>query len=108
MYSESLERKIIYFWIVKYNYFITDIFTDKNEAKEKFKVIENIFVSYLNYKYLDNNTFDENIVSILKDISYDQILNSISILEEELPKLDFNVNFKLWLDSLFSRLVIGG
>ena len=93
---------------IKYNYFITDVFTDKNEAKEKFKVIENIFVSYLNYKYLDNNNFDENIVSILKDISYDQILNSISILEEELPKLDFNVNFKLWLDSLFSRLVIGG
>ena len=44
----------------------------------------------MNLTYLDNNTFDENIVSILKDISYDQILNSISILEEELPKLDFS------------------
>lgn len=93
---------------IKYNYFINEVFSDKNEAKEKFKVIENIFISYLNYKYLEKDTFDGNIVSILKDVSYENILNSLSILEEELPKLDFNVNFKLWLDSLFSRLVIGG
>lgn len=93
---------------IKYNYFINDVLTDKNIARDKFKIIENILVSYLNYKYLDNIEFDENIKSILNDISYDKILNSLSIIEEEIPKLDFNVNFKLWLDCLFSRLVIGG
>ena len=83
------------------------MFVDKNIALDKFKVIENIIVSYLNYEYCDIN-IDEKIVSILKDSSSNKLLLILSIFEEEIPKLEFNVNFKLWLDSLFSRLFIGG
>ena len=36
------------------------------------------------------------------------MLNYLSIIEEELPKLDFNVNYKLWIDSLFSKFILGG
>ena len=64
-------------------------------------------VSYLNYEYCDNS-IDDKIISILKDSSTDKLLLSLSIFEEEIPRLEFNVNFKLWLDSLFSRLVNGG
>ena len=94
-------------FFIKYNYFLNNVFVDKNIALDKFKVIENIIVSYLNYEYCDIN-IDEKIVSILKDSSSNKLLLILSIFEEEIPKLEFNVNFKLWLDSLFSRLVIGG
>ena len=94
-------------FFIKYNYFLNNVLVDKNIALEKFKIIENIIVSYLNYEYCDNS-IDDKIISILKDSSTDKLLLSLSIFEEEIPKLEFNVNFKLWLDSLFSRLVNGG
>ena len=93
---------------IGYNHFINDILIDKSVAIEKFRSVENILVSYLNYKYLGSDNFDKEIVSILENISNEQILNCLSILEEELPKLEFNVNFKLWIDSLFSKMTIGG
>ena len=71
-------------------------------------MIENILISYLNYEYLDNSNCDDRIIKLLRDCSNEKILNSLSIFEEELPKLEFNVNFKLWIDSLFSKLIIGG
>lgn len=94
-------------FFIKYNYFLSNVLVDKNIALEKFKIIENIIVSYLNYEYCDNS-IDDKIISILKDSSTDKLLLSLSIFEEEIPRLEFNVNFKLWLDSLFSRLVNGG
>ena len=93
---------------IKYNYFMNNILVDKNICLNKFKIIENIIVSYLNYKYCDDKSIDDRIVSILNNISNDKLLNILSIFEEELPKLEFNVNFKLWIDSLFAKLVIGG
>jgi len=94
-------------FFIKYNYFLSNVLVDKNIALEKFKIIENIIVSYLNYEYCDNS-IDDKIILILKDSSTDKLLLSLSIFEEEIPRLEFNVNFKLWLDSLFSRLVNGG
>ena len=93
---------------IKYNYFIKNVFVDKEVAKDKFRMIENILISYLNYEYLDNSNCDDRIIKLLRDCSNEKILNSLSIFEEELPKLEFNVNFKLWIDSLFSKLIIGG
>ena len=51
---------------------------------------------------------DKNVLSIVSKSDNNTLLNVISIIEEELPKLKFNVNYKLWLDSLFSKLTIGG
>lgn len=93
---------------IRYNYFITNVLVDKNLAIEKFKTIENIFINYLDYQYLENNRCDDKIISLLDDCSSEKILNLLSIIEKEMPKLEFNVNFKLWIDSLFSKLIIGG
>ena len=57
----------------------------------------------MNYQRVPND-----IISILDNIGNDKILIYLSIIEDEIPKLDFNVNYKLWLDSLFSRFVLGG
>ena len=44
---------------------------------------------------------------ILCDVKSVQIANFISIIENELSKLEYNVNYKLWLDSLFAKLIGG-
>ena len=36
------------------------------------------------------------------------LINIISVIEDEIQKLNFNVNYKLWLDSMFAKLIGGG
>ena len=92
---------------IKYNSIIADVIPDKDIAKNKLSEIETIIISYLDNKY-ENNEIDENLVKLFKDVDSKKLLNSLSIIEEEIKKLEFNVNYKLWLDSLFSKLTIGG
>jgi len=91
------------YYFIQYNSLIKDTFVDKNVLKEQLMVVENVLLSYLE----NSNSSDENIVSMLKSFDNKQIVKILSILEEEIPKLSFNVNFKLWLDSLFSKLIGG-
>ena len=39
------------------------------------------------------------------EVTDKEIIKIISIIEEYLPKLVYNVNYKLWLDAIFSELV---
>ena len=92
---------------IKYNSFINDIIPDKDSVKYKLSEIENIIISYLNNKYI-NEKIDEKLIKIMENIDNNKLLNILKIVEEEVKKLEFNVNYKLWLDSLFSKLTIGG
>lgn len=93
---------------INYQDIITNILPDKVIAKERFMKLEELLVGYL--KYLSDNNFrcSDEVISILKDVKSVQIANFISIIENELSKLEYNVNYKLWLDSLFAKLIIGG
>ena len=94
-------------FFIKYNSIITEVIPDKDIAREKLKKLENIIISYLDKKY-EEKEIDEKLVKLFKNINSKKLLNSLSIIEEEIKKLEFNVNYKLWLDSLFSKLTIGG
>ena len=94
-------------FFLKYNSIITEVIPDKDIARDKLSEIENIIISYLDNKY-ENKEIDEKLVKLFKDVDSKKLLNSLSIIEEEIKKLEFNVNYKLWLDALFSRLTIGG
>ena len=94
-------------FFIKYNSIITDLVPDKDIARNKLKKLENIIISYLDNKY-EEKQIDEKLVKLFKDIDSKKLLNSLSIIEEEIKKLEFNVNYKLWLDALFSKLTIGG
>ena len=95
-------------FFVKYNYFVNNIIEDKNVAKERFVSIEEIIIYYLNYYYKATDGLDSKIINILEDVDNNNLLKYLSIIEEELLKLDYNINYKLWIDSLFSKLIIGG
>ena len=92
---------------IKYNSIIVDVIPDKDIARNKLYEIETIIISYLNNKY-ENKEIDEKLVKLFKNVDCKKLLNVLNIIEEEIKKLEFNVNYKLWLDSLFSRLTIGG
>ncbi len=94
-------------FFIKYSSITTDIIPDKDIAREKLSEIENIIISYLNNKY-EEKQIDEKLDKLFKDIDSKKLLNILSIIEEEIKKLEFNVNYKLWLDALFSKLTIGG
>ena len=90
----------------KYNYFLNNIIVDKIVANDNFIKVENIIVSYLNYKYKSN--VDNPIYKVFDGISDESLISKISTIEQEISKLDYNVNYKLWLDCLFSKLSMGG
>lgn len=84
---------------VNYNDIINNIIPDKNICLTKMKIIQNILVDYIVKK--DNNVY----YNVLKNIDDNIIINLSLIIEDYLKKLEFNVNYKLWLDSLFSSII---
>lgn len=92
---------------INYQDIVTNIIPDKVIAKERLVKVEELLINYL--KYLSSNEFScrEEVIRILKDVKSVQIANFISIIEGEISKLEYNVNYKLWLDSLFSKLIGG-
>ena len=96
-----------YDFFIKYKN-ILDIYPDKILISDNLKIVESIIISFINDKYDITNLLDKDVISLFTGINDNVLLGKISILEEELSKLDFNVNYKLWLDSLFSKLIIGG
>ena len=67
---------------------------------------ENIIINYLNSLSLNVN-FNEDLKYLFKNKSEEKLIYIISVIEEEIQKLSFNVNYKLWLDGLFCRLIGG-
>ena len=95
-------------FFLQYNYLINKEIVDKTIFKEKLQKIEHIFINYLNCKFEKSlEKAEEDLNVLLKKCDDKDIIKYISIIEEEIPKLEFNVNFKLWLDSFFSKLVGG-
>lgn len=91
-----------------YQYIIENVISDKNSAVEILSQVEKIFINYLNY-LADKENFlcNSEVVDLLSSVSADKITDFIAIIEEEMKKLEFNVNYKLWLDCLFARLIGG-
>ncbi len=91
---------------INYNYIYNKILPDKNVAKERLMELENIYISYLNYISC-NYKYDINqdIITILKDVNINKLTKYISIIESEIQRLEYNVNYKLWLDNLYAKFV---
>ena len=84
---------------INYNDIIDHILPDKVLANERLKTVEEIFVQYLEKKNTELSQY-------LIKLSSDCIIKYILIIEEYLQKLQYNVNYKLWLDSFFAKLLV--
>lgn len=85
---------------IHYKEILDNILVDKNKAKEVFEQVEKIILGYLGGKL--NSDYD---LTIFKEIEKKTLLKYVSIIEEEIPKLVYNINYKLWLDSIYTRFV---
>ena len=83
---------------IRYKEILDSMLPEKTVAKEVFDSIEKIFIQYLSGH--ENKQF-----SFLNSCNREHLLSYITIIEEEIPKLMYNINYKLWLDSIFSRFV---
>lgn len=92
---------------INYNDILTNILPDKVTAKERLIELENILISYLKYLTYSEFTCNSEVISILSGVKSSYITNLISIIESELKKLEYNINYKLWLDSLFAKMIGG-
>lgn len=85
---------------IHYKEILDNILVDKNKAKEFFEQVEKIILGYLGGKL--NSDYD---LTIFKEIEKKTLLKYVSIIEEEIPKLVYNINYKLWLDSIYTLFV---
>lgn len=93
---------------INYNVIYNAILPDKVAAKTVFDEVEKIFINYLNYISCKDDSFCSNeVVKLLSKVDSSYIIECIAIIEEELQKLEYNVNYKLWLDCLFAKLIGG-
>lgn len=93
---------------INYNRIYNDILPDKLVAKEVLGDVENVLTNYLNYtSNSDDFSCNEEVIKLLSRLDVEKITEFIAIIEEEIQKLDFNVNYKLWLDCLFAKLIGG-
>ena len=90
-------------FFIKYNSYTKDTFVDKSVLKEQLMVVENVILSYLE----NSKNLSSSAVNLLKKKDNKELIRILSVIEDEIPKLDFNVNFKLWIDSLFAKLIGG-
>lgn len=88
---------------------VENYFSDKINGRKLLTNISVILLACINYSVLKNynNNFKDLFNNILKDNDINNLVDILSIFEEETSKLEFNVNLKLWLDSLFCRLIGG-
>lgn len=93
-------------FFINYKNIVSNIIPDKNVAKEMLVDVENIIINYLNSLSL-NIKFNEDLKYLFKNMEEKKLIYIISVIEEEIQKLSFNVNYKLWLDSLFCKLIGG-
>lgn len=93
---------------IKYNSFIKNIIPEKSITIEYLNKINNILISYLNYKNGVCDIFSDDLKNLLDKYNDNYLINIISVIEDEIQKLNFNVNYKLWLDAFFAKLIIGG
>lgn len=82
---------------------IADYMPDKEKARSLLDQMEYFFHQLLLFKITSNSLVEG--IENFENISKDSIIKYISVLEEEKQKLNFNVNYRLWVDHLFIRLL---
>ncbi len=108
--AETLEKveNFIEYISMKRNLFIyykdiyENILTDKDTCKKVLSELEKYFISYLEKDKTVNNS---NTYDLLNKLTINEMVLYVKIIESELQKLEYNLNYKIWMDSFFSRIM---
>lgn len=83
---------------VNYKEILDNIMSDKLVARQILEQVKLIFIDYLE---------GNDVMIDLSNVDKNKVVTWVLILESEMKKLDYNVNYKLWLDSLYVKLISG-
>lgn len=83
---------------VNYKEILDNIMPDKLVARQILEQVKLIFIDYLE---------GNDVMIDLSNVDKNKVVTWVLILESEMKKLDYNVNYKLWLDSLYVKLIGG-
>ncbi len=83
---------------VNYKEILDNIMPDKLVARQILEKVKLIFIDYLE---------GNDVMIDLSNVDKNKVVTWVLILESEMKKLDYNVNYKLWLDSLYVKLISG-
>lgn len=83
---------------VNYKEILDNIMPDKLVARQILEQVKLIFIDYLE---------GNDVMIDLSNVDKNKVVTWVLILESEMKKLDYNVNYKLWLDSLYMKLIGG-
>ena len=83
---------------VNYKEILDNIMPDKRVTRQILEQVKVIFIDYLE---------GNDVMIDLSNVDKNKVVTWVLILESEMKKLDYNVNYKLWLDSLYVKLIGG-
>lgn len=83
---------------VNYKEILDNIMPDKLVARQILEQVKLIFIDYLE---------GNDVMIDLSNVDKNKVVTWVLILESEMKKLDYNVNYRLWLDSLYVKLIGG-
>lgn len=92
-------------FFINYNELIKNKYPDKLIFKDMLINSEKIILDYISCS--DDKKINNDIDILLSKYDNRKLIRIISIIEDYLVKLEFNINYKLWVDSLFSSLIGG-
>lgn len=93
---------------IKYNDVYNNIIQNKEQANDIFVIILNVLLQFLEHLLIGNSIdLPDRIFLLLKKIDKNRLIKDIMIIESHLEILKFNLNYKLWLDSLFAQMLGG-
>ena len=92
-------------FFINYNELIKNNYPDKLIFKDMLINSEKIILDYISCS--DDKKINNDIDILLSKYDNRKLIGIISIIEDYLVKLEFNINYKLWVDSLFSSLIGG-
>lgn len=92
-------------FFINYNELIKNNYPDKLIFKDMLINSEKIILDYISCS--DDKKINNDIDILLSKYDNRKLIRIISIIEDYLVKLEFNINYKLWVDSLFSSLIGG-
>ncbi len=92
-------------FFINYNELIKNKYPDKLIFKDMLINSEKIILDYISCS--DDKKINNDIDILLSKYDNRKLIGIISIIEDYLVKLEFNINYKLWVDSLFSSLIGG-
>ncbi|MBQ8132043.1 MAG: hypothetical protein IJ193_06100 [Bacilli bacterium] len=106
--KDKVENLIEYFskkrnLFIYYKDIFDNVLPDKATAIKVLSEIEKYFVYYLSN--INNIDYNDTIFQSIRNIEVEDMVSYVKIIENEKQKLEYNVNYKIWVDSFFSRII---